>query len=415
MQLPAFVVRCLSWPRCCLVGLLLRLSLVAFGALQDEISAVPYTDIDYAVYSDAATMMYHGRSPYERATYRYTPLLGGLLIPVVWWPLFGKIAFIAVDIALAAIAREVMLQRGMSETRSTRWGALAILLNPLIMNLSTRGNADVLIVALVVAMISALIKGRTRTAAIVYGLAVHVKLYPIIYAPAIMLFLNRDYPTEKMADKDAAAAVRTADEHTTHTQPASFLHDVLHPFGTKLLFFAYSASSFLLLSVGCYSLYGFEFLFETYLYHATRVDTRHNFSANFYQLYLEYSAKSTSAVVDDASSSELTSSVARLLPFLSFLPQSLVLLVFAGRLYRDLPLCIFAQTLAFVALNKVVTAQYFLWWLVPLMLVAPQSRLTRAKTAALAAGWMATEVRRRRHGEGQRRQERTVIESPAHV
>lgn len=75
-----------------------RVALIAFGAWQDAKLPVRYTDIDYPVYSDAARLVLAGRSPYERSTYRYTPLLALLLAPVALFGPWGKVVFSAADL-----------------------------------------------------------------------------------------------------------------------------------------------------------------------------------------------------------------------------------------------------------------------------------------------------------------------------
>lgn len=84
------------------LGIVTRIGLLLYGGLQDSLSAVKYTDVDYEVYSDAAAFVAQGRSPYDRSTYRYTPILAWLLLPnAVCHPLWGKVLFSAADLLAA--------------------------------------------------------------------------------------------------------------------------------------------------------------------------------------------------------------------------------------------------------------------------------------------------------------------------
>lgn len=74
----------------------LRLLLVAYAEWHDAHMEVPYTDIDYYVFSDAAALITQGKSPFDRSTYRYTPLLAFVLLPNTWiHRCWGKLLFSA--------------------------------------------------------------------------------------------------------------------------------------------------------------------------------------------------------------------------------------------------------------------------------------------------------------------------------
>lgn len=63
------------------------------------------------------------------------------------------------------------------------------------------------------------------------------------------------------------------------------------------------------------------------------------------------------------------------------------------RFARDLPVCLFLQTLLFVAFNKVCTAQYFAWYIALLPLVLPSSSLRLfGRGGLLIVAWLLTEV-----------------------
>jgi phosphatidylinositol glycan class M len=226
-------------------------------------------------------------------------------------------------------------------------------------------------------------------AALLYGLAVHFRIYPIIYAPSTVLFLARRRAcAAEVADggggggggaggggaqqqrqgrtgggsgggsgrSPARTARRAAPppRRLTALSSSSFLHGLLTD---GAAFGLVSGGAFFALGLAFCALYGRRFVDEAFLHHLGRLDPRHNFSAHFYPIYLrhfgglplpEATASSWTAVIDPARWAGL--------------PQAAALLCAAAALHAHLPLAWLVSTVAFVALNKVSTAQYFVWY-----------------------------------------------------
>lgn len=126
-----------STSRIIILSVLLRLILIIYGIYQDTHSPLKYTDVDYYVFTDAARFVHAGQSPYQRETYRYTPLLAWLLIPTALpgFFSFGKLVFALGDIAAGWIMILVLRGRGMSHDRSLKYASIW-LLNPMVLKAS---------------------------------------------------------------------------------------------------------------------------------------------------------------------------------------------------------------------------------------------------------------------------------------
>ncbi|KAG7284054.1 hypothetical protein NEMBOFW57_010414 [Staphylotrichum longicolle] len=309
---------------------ILRLVFLVYGLWQDANSPVKYTDIDYLVFTDAARFVSHGQSPYERETYRYTPILAWLLLPTAHTTgnqlldtaLFssGKVLFAAADL-VAGWLLERVLAKTMDAATARKYAAIW-LLNPMVATISTRGSSEGLLGVLVMALF------------------VHFKIYPFIYAPAIVWWMDR----ERMGDSRSGKG-----RSPTETSVIGRILRFITP--ARLQLAITSLATFLALNIAMFALSTSPPPRPPPPLHPDRVP--------------------------------------RLPPQLA-LSCALIPLAMAK---RDLPASMLAQTFAFVAFNKVCTSQYFLWYLILLPLYLPSSSFLRNPTLGFAAlgMWVAAQ------------------------
>ncbi|VUC35796.1 unnamed protein product [Clonostachys rosea] len=352
------------------IAAVLRFTLLVYGIWQDANSALKYTDIDYLVFTDASRLLAKGQSPYDRDTYRYTPLLAWLLLPTAGPSSsilfsFGKVVFALADLLAGwLLLRMLQARRGMTLERSGAFAALW-LWNPMVATISTRGSSEGLLGVLTTGLLWAVEQRRTSLAGVILGLGVHFKIYPFIYAPAIIWWLD--------AEQTSGVVNRKKD---------SSIKDRLLNFITfaRIELAITSLATFMLLNILMYSIYGHPFILHTFLHHVTRIDHRHNFSAYNTLLYLNSADPSASSWHAES---------------LAFLPQLLLacLLIPLAIAKKDLATSMLAQTFAFVTFNKVCTSQYFLWYMVFLPLYLPSSSLLRNPRLGISALllWIGTQ------------------------
>lgn len=318
------------------VAAAVRLVLLVYGEWQDANFEIKYTDIDYVVYTDASTYVMNGFSPFLRHTYRYTPLLAYFLLPNILLPCFGKLLFITSDLLSGLIISKILKLHNYNPLYVALW-----LLNPLVFNISTRGSSDSIASLLILLTLYYLKNKKTLLAGFIYGLAVHFRIYPLIYS--LIFYFSIDAKASQFFTKN------------------------------RVIFTLLSAGVFFLLILAFYGIYGYEFVYETYLYHFLRKDNRHNFSMYFYPLYLTYD------------------NYAKWVGLLAFVPQW-ALIVFVSMSKLPVHMAMLSVTFVFVVFNKVCTAQYFIWYMTLLPICLPQVKMSLFKAATLVLPWVLTEV-----------------------
>lgn len=185
-------------------ALLLRAVLVLAAGVADRAAGttgVSYTDIDYHVIVEAGTELHAGRSPYGRAGFRYPPLLAvlGAADVVVGVSGAGKALLVVADLAAGVVLLRLMgllgdharpAHPGKVPPPLSSFNALALvaachLFNPVVVGVTTRGNSEALTVLCVLLTLAAAKGQRHVGAGIALALAAHLRIFPILFVPAI--------------------------------------------------------------------------------------------------------------------------------------------------------------------------------------------------------------------------------------
>lgn len=388
-----------------LINMIIRVALIKYGDFMDASSEVPYTDIDYRVITDGAMHMMNNSSPYLRHTYRYSPMLAMSVLPnLTISPSFGKYLFATFDLIIGVLIKAIVcnefkrtflnnskavinrinnknqdgkkrvveerILEGAINDRLSRkyekvgeWSAYFWLYNPLTMVIGTRGNGDAISSFLVLVTLYFLQLPRQDVinaflSGLFHGLAIHLRLYPIFFSLAYFLALSQK-PIDSVTN---------------------FVKAVLRPNGKQIALVLGTIVSLAGVTGYFYQKYGYEFIYETYIYHLERKDTRHNFSLFFYMQYLM------------SSDPEAISGVLKFLISAPSLAIILYLTFAFGTHFKTLPFCLFAQTFVMVSYNSVVTSQYFIWFLSLLPLCLKNLKKVGKKTAvAYVVLWFLTQ------------------------
>eukprot|EP01038_Epipyxis_sp_PR26KG_P007743 gene7743-10520_t len=389
------------------LGGFVRLVVFAVGLCLDELSVhsgIRFTDVDYSVFTGAANFIYEGiieaiktgkykslctnplYSPYERSSYRYPPLLAWMLLPnSVSFQLFGKAVFILADIL---IIKEIYLITSLmtsnEESKTVKHNKNVIIVSPykiallwsfniISIIICTRGSMDSITNYMVLLFIRLLLQDKFAWSGFILGLAIHIRIYPLIYLPAAIYFIwfNNYIKYTNLIDGNIAQTIpnkfesRLKWKSNTSTDITIFLSSFFQTNILNFLFFSILILSTLsFISYGCY---GEAYVNNAILYHISRLDHRHNLSSHFYWIYLLKGYQISPLDYDHSHVLKfVTENINILTTLILTLPQMILyipIIVQYARFSATFPLCLLLQTMIFVTYNKVVTAQYFTWYL----------------------------------------------------
>ncbi len=339
----------------CALGALVRIILSIYSLIHDRYFHVHYTDIDYKVYTLAAKEVISQRSPYEQQAFRYSPIVAYLSTPnVLLVSIAGKIIASAFDVGIAYSIYKIVHLIYHNQKKALQCAQLW-LYNPLPIIICTRGNIDSLSSFFVLLTLYYQLKENYLTSGVLLGLSVHLRLYPIVFLLPFLITAGR--------------------HHTGHTLKLTYKAKL------KLLV-AFVASVAALTGLFFY-IYGQKFVNASILYHVYRQDVRHNFSLYFYAQYLDN-------LVPDFISKNLVTFDPKLTKTLLLIAPNVCLQLVVAFKYNSLnhlPFSMFCSSFIFVIFNRVLTSQYFIWYLALLPLFLPSIILSAKKVLAIVSAW----------------------------
>ena len=356
-----YLINCFTIDQHFAIALVIRILLILYSLVHDELFQLKYTDVDYSVFTDGSRYLWQGRSPFFRFGYRYTPIFAYMtLLNITFWKGTGKLIFALFDVLTGYLIYKLIREFKINEKES-KYATCLWLYNPLPLIVSTRGSSDSVVTFLILSTLLLLVKERYFYSGCLFGLVCHCKLYPIIYAPALYFYLSGPHAESVLESK------------------------VILPLSKKKFVFVFaSALSFVLITYACYLRFGQLYIEEAWIYHFVRRDYAHNFSPYFYLYQLSSNRVYT-----------------KMLGYLAFLPQLMSVLHFSVKYTLDsadkqnrlqnLVFSIFCSTFLFVSLNKVCTSQYFLWYLALLPLSAPYLQLSQDQGLKLLFYWLGSQ------------------------